>query len=241
MDRRQGSRGWKVTDPAAKLPLVPPELAPFLPYPALNQAQAEVVPEILGHDKNLLVVAPTGAGKTVMGMTAALRAVVQQGRKAAWLVPQRSLADEFDRELATWRARGLKVERLSGEYATDMTRIKDADMWVATTEKFEALCRTAALRETLAEVRVLRNSGGCTPSPTTGAAQHRRAAQGRRLPRLRTAADRRPGGRTPADAHGARQDDRAAHGAGGGEQLARGPKGSKNSHDPPMVSAMPGR
>jgi helicase len=143
---------------AAPIPastLIPAELAPFLPYGTLNQAQAEVVPEILGHDQNLLVVAPTGAGKTVMGMVAALRAIRLQGRKAAWLVPQRSLADELDHELATWRERGLKVERLSGEYATDMTRIKDADMWVATTEKFEALCRTAALRESLAEVGVL--------------------------------------------------------------------------------------
>ena len=135
--------------------LVPAELAPFLPYRTLNQGQAEVVPEILGHDRNLLVVAPTGAGKTVLGMVAALRAVVQQGRKTAWLVPQRSLANELDRELETWRERGLRVERLSGEYATDMARIKDADMWVATTEKFEALCRTAALRESLAEVGVL--------------------------------------------------------------------------------------
>jgi helicase len=135
--------------------LVPPELAQLLPYRTLNRAQTEVVPEILGHDRNLLVVAPTGAGKTVIGMVAALRAVVQQGRKAAWLVPQRSLADELDRELASWREQGLRVERLSGEYATDMTRIRDADMWVATTEKFEALCRTAAMRETLAEVGVL--------------------------------------------------------------------------------------
>ena len=135
--------------------LVPAELAPLLPYRVLNQAQAEVVPEVLGHDQNLLVVAPTGAGKTVMGMVAALRAVVQQGRKAAWLVPQRSLADELDRELSRWREQGLRVERLSGEYATDMTRIRDADMWVATTEKFEALCRTAAMREALAEVGVL--------------------------------------------------------------------------------------
>jgi helicase len=103
--------------------LIPVEVAPFLPYPSLNQAQAEVVPEILDHDQNLLVVAPTGAGKTVMGMVAALRVIQQQGRKAAWLVPQRSLADELDRELESWRARGLRVERLSGEYATDIARI----------------------------------------------------------------------------------------------------------------------
>jgi helicase len=135
--------------------LVPAELVPFLPYSTLNRAQAEVVPEILGHDQNLLVVAPTGAGKTVMGMVAALRAVIQQRRKAAWLVPQRSLTDELDRELASWRQQGLRVERLSGEYAIDMARIRDADMWVATTEKFEALCRTAALRESLAEVGAL--------------------------------------------------------------------------------------
>ena len=88
--------------------LVPAELVPFLPYRTLNQAQAEVVPEILGHDQNLLVVAPTGAGKTMIGMVAALRAVVQQGRKAAWLVPQRSLADELDRELETLACAGAE-------------------------------------------------------------------------------------------------------------------------------------
>lgn len=61
------------------------------------------MPEVLGHDQNLLVVAPTGAGKTVIGMAAPLRAVIQHKRKAAWLVPQRSLTDELDRELTSWR------------------------------------------------------------------------------------------------------------------------------------------
>ena len=113
------------------------------------------MPEILGHDKNLLVVAPTGAGKTVMGMVAALRVIGSRGgRRPGWCRSVRSPTSS----IASWRPgvqRGLKVERLSGEYATDMTRIKDADMWVATTEKFEALCRTAALREALGEVGVL--------------------------------------------------------------------------------------
>ncbi len=72
---------------------VPADLAAFLPFPALNPAQREALPAVLGHDRNLLVVAPTGAGKTVIGMAAALRAVIRQGRKAAWLVPQRSLTD----------------------------------------------------------------------------------------------------------------------------------------------------
>jgi helicase len=131
---------------------VPPELARFLPFRALNPAQAEALPQVFGNDENLLVVAPTGAGKTVIGMAAALRTVVQQGRKSAWLVPQRSLTDELDRELASWRGHGLRVERLSGERTVDIARIHGADLWVATTEKFEAICRASAFREALAGV-----------------------------------------------------------------------------------------
>jgi helicase len=135
--------------------VVPAELVGFLPFSSLNPAQAQALPQVLEHDENLLVVAPTGAGKTVIGMTAVLRAVVQQRRKAAWLVPQRSLTDELDSELAAWRRAGLRVERLSGEHAVDVERIHQADLWVATTEKFEAICRASVFRESLAGVGAL--------------------------------------------------------------------------------------
>src|SRR5699024_6825081 len=100
----------------------------------------------------LIVTAPTGAGKTVIGMMGVLRAILTKGKKAAWLVPQRSLTAELDRELDAWRAQGIKVVALSGEGAADTQRTKDADLWVATTEKFEALCRTSSMRETIAEI-----------------------------------------------------------------------------------------
>ena len=139
--------------PAATL--VPPELLRFFPFPTLNPAQTQALPEVFRSDENLVVVAPTGAGKTVVGMATALRTVVQQGRKCAWLVPQRSLTDELDRELDHWRQQGLRVERLSGEHSVDLVRIRDADLWVATTEKFEAICRASTFREALAEVGAL--------------------------------------------------------------------------------------
>jgi helicase len=142
-------------EPAPAADIVPAELARFLPFSTLNPAQVQVLPEVLEHQENLLVVAPTGAGKTVIGMVAALCAVVRDGRKAAWLVPQRSLTDELDSELAGWRRQGLRVERLSGEQAVDIERIRDADLWVATTEKFEAICRASAFRQALADVGVL--------------------------------------------------------------------------------------
>lgn len=142
-----------VTSPAAGH--VPAEWLPYLPFPELNPAQVEAAPAVAIGQGHVLVVAPTGAGKTVIGMMAALRAVLGERRKAAWLVPQRSLTDELDRELETWRRKGIRVERLSGEYAIDAQRVRDADLWVATTEKFESICRTVSMREALADVGCL--------------------------------------------------------------------------------------
>ncbi|WP_439673384.1 DEAD/DEAH box helicase [Embleya sp. MST-111070] len=144
-----------VPEPAPVAELVPAAWARLLPHPTFNPAQLQAVPVVLddtvGH---VLIVAPTGAGKTPIGMVAALH-THERGRKAVWLVPQRSLTDELDRDLEAWRRHGIRVARLSGEYATDARAIRDADVWVSTTEKFEAICRTASLRDVLAEVGCL--------------------------------------------------------------------------------------
>ncbi|THA85425.1 DEAD/DEAH box helicase [Streptomyces sp. A0592] len=134
--------------------LVPAEWAELLPHPSFNPVQAAAVPVVLEGTGHLVVVAPTGAGKTPIGMVAALEAHAR-GRKAAWLVPQRSLTDELDRELRLWRRHGLRVVRLTGEAAVDTELIRSADVWVATTEKFEAICRAGSLRDALAEVGCL--------------------------------------------------------------------------------------
>lgn len=124
----------------------------FMPFPTLNPAQAQTAPHIANSDRSVIVTAPTGAGKTVIGMMAVLKAILDKGKKAAWLVPQRSLTAELDRELDAWRGQGLKVVALSGETATDTQATKDAHLWVATTEKFEALCRSSSMSETIAEI-----------------------------------------------------------------------------------------
>ncbi|MFJ9455313.1 DEAD/DEAH box helicase [Kitasatospora sp. NPDC101447] len=134
--------------------LVPEHWKALLPHPAFNPVQASTVPVVTGGDEHVMVVAPTGAGKTAIGMVAALTAH-RRGRKAAWLVPQRSLTDELDRDLAAWRRAGLRVVRLTGEAAVDTDLIREADLWVATTEKFEAICRAGSLRAALAEVGCL--------------------------------------------------------------------------------------
>ncbi|MCE7001163.1 DEAD/DEAH box helicase [Saccharothrix sp. S26] len=144
-----------VPDPVPVERFVPADWARFLPFPVLNPAQAQAAPHLVDGDSHLLITAPTGAGKTAMGMLAVLKAILHEGRKAAWLVPQRSLTDELDRELESWRTEGLRVERLSGEYAVDVEAVKAADLWVATTEKFEAICRAGSLQAALGEVGCL--------------------------------------------------------------------------------------
>ncbi|HET8683374.1 MAG TPA: DEAD/DEAH box helicase, partial [Micromonosporaceae bacterium] len=150
--RAYGGAPSPAAGPVALRDALPAEWAPFFSHPTLNPAQAEVVPAVLGSDENVLVVAPTGAGKTVMGMVAALKSILLRRRKAIWLVPQRSLTEELNKNLDVWRRLGLRVERLSGEHAVDTDRMRDAHLWLATTEKFEAVSRSSVLRQALAEV-----------------------------------------------------------------------------------------
>jgi helicase len=142
-------------EPVPAAGMVPEAWLPYLPHSTLNPAQAQAAPIVLGGSGHMVVTAPTGSGKTVIGMLAVLKAILGEERKAAWLVPQRSLTDELDRELAVWRRLGLRVEPLSGEYATDVAKVREAGLWVATTEKFEAICRASSLRAALAEVSCL--------------------------------------------------------------------------------------
>lgn len=131
---------------------LPDHYLPYLPFPTLNPAQVQTAPHVTDTDTSLVITAPTGAGKTVIGMMAVLKGILDKGKKAAWLVPQRSLTAELDQELDTWRGQGLKVVALSGETATDTRATQDADLWVATTEKFEALCRSSSMRETIEQI-----------------------------------------------------------------------------------------
>jgi helicase len=155
MWQEQADEGPIAAEHVAAGDYLPGEWLPYLPFPALNPAQVEAAPHVASGTGHVLVVAPTGAGKTIIGMMAALRAVLTERRKAAWLVPQRSLTGELDRELEAWRRAGMRVERLSGELAIDVQRVRDADLWVATTEKFESICRTGSMREALSDVGCL--------------------------------------------------------------------------------------
>lgn len=73
--------------------------------------------------KNLLVVAPTSSGKTLIGEMAALQAVAA-GRKAVFLLPYRALVNEkFEDFAARFGPAGVRVVRCSGDAADGVSPV----------------------------------------------------------------------------------------------------------------------
>ncbi|HEY3398571.1 MAG TPA: DEAD/DEAH box helicase [Armatimonadota bacterium] len=86
---------------------------------------------------SLLVFAPTGAGKTLIGEVAALRAATR-GQRALYLVPTRALAEEKYAALsAAWSELGLRVLISTRDRRADDERLLrgDFDLAVAVPEK----------------------------------------------------------------------------------------------------------
>ncbi|MFJ7212897.1 DEAD/DEAH box helicase [Amycolatopsis sp. NPDC098790] len=111
-------------------------------YSRLNEVQLLAIND--GHvlrGGNVLVSAPTSAGKTLVGELAALRAVADGGR-AVFLLSTRALVNEqYDRFLETYSAAGVRVIRVTGELR-DQSRalvMGDFDIAILTYEKFGAM------------------------------------------------------------------------------------------------------
>lgn len=143
--------GWM---PAAEL--IPPTLRIYLDrFEKLNPLQAQAVPAVLSTSGHVMVVAPTSSGKTLIGEVAALRSIVTDGKPAVWLLPARALAAEIAEIARRWSVLGIRTVELTGETNMSSDAVRDAQLWVATTEKFEALSRRASLKDVIDRVGCL--------------------------------------------------------------------------------------
>lgn len=136
--------------------LVPPTLLRYLGrFELLNPLQAQAVPTVLSTHGHVMVVAPTSSGKTLIGEAAALRAIVTEGRPAVWLLPARALAAEVAAITRRWHALGIATVELTGETNMSSDAVQRAQLWVATTEKFEALHRRSSLQDFIGRIGCL--------------------------------------------------------------------------------------
>lgn len=131
----------------------------FPGYKSLNRLQSVVYPLGYGSNENLLVCAPTGAGKTDVAMLTVLRAIsqyaenqhAQGGRgygiklndfKIIYVAPMKALAAEIVRKFSKRLAYlGVKVRELTGDMQMTRQEIAETQMIVTTPEKWDVVTR----------------------------------------------------------------------------------------------------
>lgn len=109
---------------------------------ALNQLQQDAVNEAgLLRGENVLVMAPTSAGKTLIGEMSAVRAT-QTGGRAVFLLPTKALVNEQYREFTQrYGPAGIRVVRATGDLSDQVPALLRGEFEIAilTYEKFSGL------------------------------------------------------------------------------------------------------
>jgi superfamily II DNA/RNA helicase len=93
---------------------------------------------------NLMVVSPTGSGKTLVGEMALLRGVIE-GKNGLFLVPLKALAVQIAETLRErYEASGIRVGLSTGDFQSDASEISGCDIVVTTYERADSLLRRKA-------------------------------------------------------------------------------------------------
>lgn len=124
--------------------------AGFKGVKALNRIQSIVFDTVYNTNENLLICAPTGAGKTNVAMLAVLHEVKQHvdGRalgnnfKVVYVAPMKALAAEMVRNFSKrLESLGMVVRELTGDMQLSKAEIMKTHMLVTTPEKWDVVTR----------------------------------------------------------------------------------------------------
>ena len=132
----------------------------------LNRIQSRMVKATLESDENILLCAPTGAGKTNVALLTILREVSKHVMpdgsinvdefKIIYIAPMRSLVQEivgnFTKRLNPF---GLKVAELTGDHQLSREQINETQLIVCTPEKWDIITRKGGERSFTQLVRLI--------------------------------------------------------------------------------------
>ena len=124
---------------------------------SLNRIQSKVFPLAFGNDENLLLCAPTGAGKTNVAMLAMLRTIENHRNKETgvidlnsfkivYIAPLKALVQEQMREFQRRLTPnfGIVVNELTGDSSLSRQQIQETQVIVTTPEKWDVITRKSS-------------------------------------------------------------------------------------------------
>lgn len=109
-------------------------------FSSLNPVQEEAVKRGVLDGRNIVVVAPTASGKTLVGELAMVKSITN-GMIAVYLTPLKALANEKFREFGELRRIGFKIGITTGDYDKKGEELSGYNLIVATYERFDSLLR----------------------------------------------------------------------------------------------------
>ncbi|KAJ2713418.1 Pre-mRNA-splicing helicase BRR2 [Coemansia spiralis] len=163
----------KLPPPSADDPLVELSALPawahasFAGVTELNRIQSRVFPTAFGTDDNMLICAPTGAGKTNCAALTMLRTIEQfrdaeTGRidadsfKMVYIAPMKALVSEMAASFAKrLEPLGLRVAELTGDSQLTKQQISETQLIVTTPEKWDVITRKGGEGSYTALVRLV--------------------------------------------------------------------------------------
>ncbi|KAL1920366.1 uncharacterized protein VTP21DRAFT_743 [Calcarisporiella thermophila] len=142
--------------------------AAFKNSESLNRVQSRVYPVAFGDDENLLLCAPTGAGKTNVAMLTILNEISKyrdeetgeidrDAFKIVYIAPMKALVQEM---VSNFRGRllepyGITVSELTGDHQLTKQQIAETQIIVTTPEKWDIITRKATDRSYTNLVRLI--------------------------------------------------------------------------------------
>ncbi|KAI8374185.1 Sec63 Brl domain-containing protein [Radiomyces spectabilis] len=139
----------------------------FVGAESLNRVQSRLYPVAFGSDENVLLCAPTGAGKTNVAMLTILHEIDKNrdpetglidldAFKIVYIAPMKALVQEmvgnFSHRLKPY---GIQVAELTGDRQLTKQQIAETQIIVTTPEKWDVITRKATDRSYTALVRLI--------------------------------------------------------------------------------------
>ena len=116
----------------------------------LNAIQSAVFSTSFHTDNNMLICAPTGAGKTLIALLVMLREIDQRRKngvistnfKIVYTAPMKALASEITGKISQWlETYDIVVRELTGDTQLTRKQISETQIFVATPEKWDIITR----------------------------------------------------------------------------------------------------